>query len=114
VERTCSTMLAESRGFGTLLPWLEREVLLRHCREGHGFDEIAATFGLSAFETRRLHDGASRRLDLAVARLLRDLEIERLTADRATLLQQIYDAEAATAGASRGAKPTAVEQFSAR
>jgi hypothetical protein len=91
----CAGLVEEAPGFTALLAWPENEVLRRHCCEGSTFVEIAALLDMSPGEVEVLHDRASERLTVAVERLLADLELERLAADPASLLREMWRDECA-------------------
>ena len=89
----CVAGLNDGQGLGSLLLYLEQEVLKRHCCQQETFTQIGNDLGLTAAEARRIHDHASMRLALAIMRLLRDLQLERLQMDVSSVLREISEIE---------------------
>ncbi len=85
----CSSVLLEAPQTGSLLLYLEREVLKRHCCQRQTLATIASTLGLKSPEVRRLHDRAALRLDTAINRLLDDLVADGLAATPAGILREL-------------------------
>ena len=85
----CSSLLREAPVAGCLLLYLEEEVLKRHCLRRQSLTGIARALQLTPAEVRRIHDRACLRLQVAVDRLLADVDPGRRRTPTATLLRQI-------------------------
>ena len=97
----CSTIVKDRPNLASLLLYLEKEVLVRHCCEGQSLRKIANDLGLSSSEVRSIHERAPQRLAWAVAWLMRDVGIDQLRMSPTAILLEIREGAEVEEGSIR-------------